>query len=73
MRFKLRKIPLVSNLEGIDLLSLSGHKIYGPKGVGALFIRDKVNIEPILHGGGQEAGLRSVRKTCQELLGLEWR
>ncbi|HHV18580.1 MAG TPA: cysteine desulfurase [Thermoanaerobacterales bacterium] len=64
------KIPLVSNLEGIDLLSLSGHKIYGPKGVGALFIRDKVNIEPILHGGGQEAGLRSGTENLPGIAGF---
>jgi cysteine desulfurase len=64
------KIPLVSNLEGIDLLSLSGHKIYGPKGVGALFVRDKVRIEPLLHGGGQEAGFRSGTENLPGIAGL---
>ena len=44
---------------GVDLLSLSAHKMYGPKGVGALFIREGVSLQPILRGGGQERGLRS--------------
>jgi cysteine desulfurase len=44
---------------GIDLLSVSGHKIHGPKGVGLLYIGDKVKIQPILHGGGQQRNLRS--------------
>lgn len=44
---------------GIDLLSVSGHKIHGPKGVGVLYIGDKVKIQPLLHGGGQQMNLRS--------------
>jgi len=44
---------------GVDLLSLSGHKVYAPKGVGALWIRDGVKLDPLLHGGGQEFGRRS--------------
>lgn len=44
---------------GVDLLTVSGHKVHAPKGVGALFIRKGVRILPILHGGGQERGLRS--------------
>lgn len=44
---------------GIDLLSASGHKIHGPKGVGLLYIGEKVKIQPILHGGGQQMNLRS--------------
>ena len=49
------------NKLGIDLLSLSSHKAYGPKGIGALFLRREIqkNMTPILHGGGQENGLRS--------------
>lgn len=46
---------------GIDLMSISGHKIYGPKGIGACYVRrrPRVRLEPILSGGGQERGLRS--------------
>ena len=44
---------------GIDLLSVSAHKLYGPKGVGALFVRRGINIKPVMQGGGQESGLRS--------------
>ena len=44
---------------GIDLLSVSGHKIHGPKGVGLLYIGDKVKIQPLIHGGGQQMNLRS--------------
>ncbi len=53
------KIPVsVGGIEA-DLLSLSAHKIHGPKGTGALFVRRGVRIEPLLHGGGQERGRRS--------------
>ena len=45
--------------QGIDLLSVSGHKIHAPKGVGFLYIRDGVKIRPILFGGGQQKGMRS--------------
>jgi cysteine desulfurase len=45
--------------EGPDLIAISAHKIYGPKGIGALWVRDGVVLEPLLHGGGQEGGVRS--------------
>jgi cysteine desulfurase len=45
--------------EGPDLIAISAHKIYGPKGIGALWVRDGVALEPLLHGGGQERGVRS--------------
>lgn len=45
--------------EGADLIALSAHKLYGPKGIGALWVRDGVELAPLIHGGGQEGGLRS--------------
>jgi cysteine desulfurase len=49
------------NAINADLLSISGHKVYGPKGVGAIYVRrrPRVRLEPIINGGGQERGLRS--------------
>jgi cysteine desulfurase len=57
----LGKVPLSVNEMNIDLMSLSGHKIYGPKGIGALYVRrrPRVRLEPLFSGGGQERGLRS--------------
>ena len=52
------QVPLDVQKLGIDLLSIGGHKIGGPKGVGALYLRKGVRLEPILFGGGQERGLR---------------
>ena len=43
----------------MDLLTVVGHKLYAPKGVGALYIRDGVELEPLIYGGGQERGLRA--------------
>lgn len=55
------KIPLDVNAMNIDLMSISSHKIYGPKGIGACYVRrrPRVRLEPIISGGGQERGLRS--------------
>jgi cysteine desulfurase len=55
---------------GIDLLSVSGHKIHGPKGSGFLYIGDKVKIRPILLGGGQELGMRSGTENVPAIAGL---
>jgi cysteine desulfurase len=52
-------IPLEPDALGVDLMSLSAHKLYGPKGVGALVIRDGIALQPLQWGGGQEAGLRA--------------
>lgn len=64
------KIPVdVDDLE-LDLASLSAHKFYGPNGVGALFVRDSVDIEPLIHGGGQEHGLRSGTENVAGLVAM---
>jgi len=55
---------------GCDLLSLSGHKIYGPKGIGALFVRRRLRIVPLLSGGGQEKGRRSGTLDVAGIVGL---
>lgn len=66
------KIPLDVNEMNIDLLSISGHKIYGPKGVGAAYVRrrPRVRLEPIFSGGGQERGLRSGTLPATLAVGL---
>jgi cysteine desulfurase len=53
------KIPAKVGELGVDLLSVAGHKLYGPKGVGALYIRAGVQIEPLIHGAGHESGRRA--------------
>ena len=53
------KVPTRVDELGVDLLSLAGHKFYGPKGVGALYIREGVRLEPLLHGAGHESGRRA--------------
>lgn len=53
------RVPIDVKRQGIDMLSLSGHKIYGPKGIGALYIKDGILTENLMHGGGQERGLRA--------------
>lgn len=66
------KIPLDVNGMNIDLMSISGHKIYGPKGIGALYIRrrPRVRVEPIQSGGGQERGMRSGTVPTPLVVGL---
>jgi len=54
----------------IDLLSLSSHKIYGPKGVGALYLREGIKLQPIVHGGGHERGMRSSTHNMPGIVGL---
>ena len=54
----------------IDLLSLSSHKIYGPKGVGALYVREGTEICPLMHGGGHESGLRSGTENVAGIVGF---
>jgi cysteine desulfurase len=64
------KIPINVEKAGIDLLTINSHKIYGPKGVGALYVRKGTNITPLLHGGGQEAGLRSTTENLPGIVGF---
>ncbi|MBQ0026769.1 MAG: cysteine desulfurase, partial [Lachnospiraceae bacterium] len=55
---------------GIDLLSVSGHKIHGPKGIGLLYVRNGVKIQPIIFGGGQQSGLRSGTENIPGIAGM---
>lgn len=64
------KLPIDVRADKIDLLSLSSHKFHGPKGVGALYVRKGVQIEPIIRGGGQERGLRSSTENVPGIVGL---
>ena len=64
------KIPLDVNEMNIDLMSISGHKIYGPKGIGALFIRKGIKIQPLFTGGGQERKIRSGTLAVPLVVGL---
>lgn len=54
----------------IDMLSVSGHKIHGPKGSGFLFIKDKTKVKPLIHGGGQQKGMRSGTENVPAIAGL---
>jgi len=54
----------------VDMLSMSGHKIYAPKGIGALYIKSGTNMQPIVYGGGQESGLRSGTENTMGIIGI---
>lgn len=64
------KIPVDVRSLGVDLLSVAGHKLYGPKGVGALFIREGLNLCPLIHGAGQEMGKRAGTESVILVTGL---
>jgi cysteine desulfurase len=64
------KLTLDVKKDHIDLATINAHKIYGPKGVGALYVRDGVQIEPWEHGGGQERGLRSSTENLPGIMGF---
>jgi len=64
------KIPIDVKKMNVDLLTVSSHKIYGPKGVGALYIREGVSIDPLLHGGGHEYGFRSGTENVAGIVGF---
>jgi len=64
------KVPINVVKDNLDLVTLNAHKIHGPKGVGALFIKEGVKIEPLLHGGGQEFKLRSSTENIPGIVGF---
>lgn len=64
------KIPVKVNELGVDLLTVAGHKLYAPKGIGALYIREETPLPPLIHGGGQERGLRAGTENVLLAVGL---
>jgi cysteine desulfurase len=64
------KVPIPVEDLGIDLLSISAHKLYGPKGTGALYVRRGVEIDPYVHGGGHEGGRRAGTENIPGIIGL---
>ncbi len=64
------KLPVSVDKLGVDMLALSAHKLYGPKGVGALYVRKKTKILPLIHGGEQERGKRAGTENVPGLVGL---
>ncbi len=66
----LGKVPVDVNALGVDLLTVAGHKLYAPKGVGALFVRRGVELEPLIHGAGHEAGRRAGTENVPYIVAL---
>jgi cysteine desulfurase len=64
------KVPIRVDQLGVDLLSVAGHKMYAPKGVGALYVRQGVRLEPVLRGAGQERGMRPGTENVASIVGL---
>ncbi len=64
------KIPSDVNTLGVNLLSMAGHKVYGPKGIGALYIKNKIELEKLFHGADQESGLRAGTENVLEIVGF---
>jgi len=63
-------IPVDVNDLGVDLLSFAGHKFYGPKGVGGLYVRKGIRFDPLIHGGGQERGHRAGTENVAAIVGM---
>jgi cysteine desulfurase len=66
----LGKVPVDVNDLGVDLLTVAGHKLYAPKGVGVLYVRRGVRLEPLIHGAGHEGGRRAGTENVPYLVGL---
>jgi cysteine desulfurase len=66
----LGKVPVDVRDLGVDFLTIAGHKLYAPKGVGALFVRDGVRVEPLIHGAGHESGRRAGTENVPYIVGL---
>ncbi|MCF7825141.1 MAG: cysteine desulfurase [Candidatus Marinimicrobia bacterium] len=66
----LGKMPVDVKDLGCDLLSMAGHKLYAPKGVGALFVREGIGLEPLIHGANHENGLRAGTENVAQIVGL---
>jgi cysteine desulfurase len=64
------KIPTKADKLGVDLLSIAGHKLYAPKGVGALYVRGGLELEPLIHGAGHERGRRAGTESALLAVGL---
>ncbi len=64
------KMAIFPKKWNVDMLSVSGHKIHGPKGSGFLFIKDKTKVKPLIHGGGQQKGMRSGTENVPAIAGL---
>lgn len=64
------KFPIYPKKSGIDMLSVSGHKIHGPKGVGFLYVKEKTKLKPIIFGGGHQRGMRSGTENVPGIAGL---
>lgn len=64
------KLPLDVGALNVDLLTIAGHKLYAPKGVGALYVREGVRLEPLIHGAGHESGRRAGTENVPYIVGL---
>jgi len=64
------KIPALVDQLDVDLMTIAGHKFYAPKGIGVLFVREGLDIEPLLHGAGHESGMRAGTENTPYIVGL---